>query len=162
MRDREGNHKHGRFVSRFEHTCFTSPPSTLWRIFTIKRSHRITRCRNTYKRVHTSTPLDSLVPLLFPQEQTHASTQAWTRNTANLEVRLLKVQWWKLWWSQYFDHLKSLSQQLSYRIDLAMENSSMCEKNKDWICGEKLKKSLLKTLDKLSFWFGNIGSKTCG
>ena len=24
------------------------------------------------------------------------------------------------------------------------------------------RKSLLKTLDKLSFWFGNIGSKTCG
>ena len=36
-------------------------------------------------------------------------------------------------------------------MDLAMESSSMCEKNKDWIGSEKLKKSLLKTLDKLSF-----------
>ena len=28
-RKRESNRKHGRFVSRFEHTCSTSPPSTL-------------------------------------------------------------------------------------------------------------------------------------
>jgi len=28
------NRKHGRFVSRFEHACSTSPPSKLWRIFT--------------------------------------------------------------------------------------------------------------------------------
>ena len=28
------NRKHGRFVLRFEHTCFMSPPLTLWRIFT--------------------------------------------------------------------------------------------------------------------------------
>ena len=47
-------------------------------------------------------------------------------------------------------------------MDLAMESSSMCEKNKDWIGGEKLKKSLLKIYDKLSFWFENIGSKTSG
>ena len=29
MRDKESNRKHGRFVSRFEHTCSTSPPSHL-------------------------------------------------------------------------------------------------------------------------------------
>ena len=38
----------------------------------------------------------------------------------------------------------------------------MCEKNLDWFGGRKHKKSLLKTLDKLSFWFENICSKTCG
>ena len=40
---------------------------------TIPPDHSV---RNTYERVHTRTPLDSLVPLLFPQEQTHASTLA--------------------------------------------------------------------------------------
>ena len=32
-----------------------------------------------------------------------------------------------------------------------MESSSMCEKNKDGMCGEKLKNHLKNTLDKLPF-----------
>ena len=35
-------------------------------------------------------------------------------------------------------------------MDIAMESSSMCEKNLDRICGEKLKKPLFKTLLKNS------------
>jgi len=85
VRDRESNYKHGRFVSRFEHTSFMSPPSTLWRIFTKNRSHQITRC-NTYKRVYTRTPLDSLVPPLFLQEQHTSSTQAYRGHFQRAEL----------------------------------------------------------------------------
>ena len=167
------NRKHRRFVSRFEHTCSTSLPSILWRIFTKNRSHRITRCRNTYKEF-TLELLWTLYSLSCFRKNKHTQAHKFTeaaplhrvltrtRNNVNSQVRLLKYKWWTLWWSQHFDHLKSISQQLSYRNDIAMESSSVCEKNKDWFGGEKLKKSLLKTLDKLSFWFENIGSKTCG
>jgi len=48
-------------------------------------------------------------------------------------------------------------------MDVAMESSSMYEKNLDRICGEKLKKSPLQdTLEKLSFWYESFGSKTSG
>ena len=60
QRERESNRKHGRFVSRFEHTYSTSPPSHL-KDFHYNRSHRITRCRNTYKEFPLEL-LDSLVP----------------------------------------------------------------------------------------------------
>ena len=38
----------------------------------------------------------------------------------------------------------------------------LCEKNKDGMCGGKLKKSLLNTLDKTSLLIGNICSQFCG
>ena len=137
------------------------------------RSHRITRCRNTYKRVHTRTALDSLVPLLFPQEQhtqacklAEAAPLKWaltrTRNTANPQVRLLKVQRWKLWWSQHFDHLKSSHNKDLYRIDIAMDSSSVCEKTRIEVVVENTRNHFLKTLDKLSFWMEIFGSKTSG
>jgi len=47
----------------------------------------------------------------------------------NTQVRLLKYKM-KTWWSQHFDYLKTLSQQSSYRIDMVMKISSLCEKNK--------------------------------
>ena len=48
-------------------------------------------------------------------------------------------------------------------MNLAMESSSVCEKNKDWFGGEKLKKSLFKTLLKISpFDMEVFGSKTSG
>ena len=37
-------------------------------------------------------------------------------------------------------------------MNSSMGCSSVCEKNKDGMCGEKLKEITLKTLDKLSFW----------
>ena len=44
-----------------------------------------------------------------------------------------------------------------------MDSSSMCEKNLDRICGEKLKKSLLQnTLKNSSFDMKVFGSKTSG
>jgi len=60
------NRKHGRIISRFEHTC--SPPSTLWRIFTKKWSRKITWCCNTYNELPQEL-LDPQVPHLFMQEQ---------------------------------------------------------------------------------------------
>ena len=55
-RERVSNRKHKGFVSRFEHTCSTSPPST-HEDFHYARSQWISpQCRNTYK------PSDSLVP----------------------------------------------------------------------------------------------------
>ena len=48
-------------------------------------------------------------------------------------------------------------------MNISMDSSSVCEKNKDGMCGEKhKKKSLLKTLGKLSFWMEVFGSKTSG
>ena len=71
VRDRESNHKHGRFVSRFEHPCSTSPPSTL-EGFPLKIDPTGSLGAATPTReVHTRTPLDSLVPSLVPARTTH-------------------------------------------------------------------------------------------
>ena len=70
--------------------------------FNQNRSHRITRCRNTYKEC-TLELLDSLVPSLVPARTTHASILACrgrplhcastrTRNNTNPQVRLLKYK----------------------------------------------------------------------
>ena len=48
-------------------------------------------------------------------------------------------------------------------MDIAMEISSMCEKNKDWFGGEKLKESLLQnTLENSPIDMEEFGSKTSG
>ena len=47
-------------------------------------------------------------------------------------------------------------------MNISMDSSSVCEKNKDGMCGEKLKEITLKTLDKLSFWMEVLGSNTSG
>jgi len=62
------NRKHGRFVSRFEHTCSTSPPSTLWRIFTITilQDHSVPQ---HLQWVHTRT-LGLTSPSLIPSRTT--------------------------------------------------------------------------------------------
>ena len=67
----ERNRKHGRFVSRVEHPCSTSPPSTLWRIsaITIPQDHSMPQ----HLRVHTGT-LGPASPSLVPARTTHAST----------------------------------------------------------------------------------------
>ena len=68
------NHKYGRFVSRFEHTCSKSPPSTLWRIFTITipQDHPVLQ---HLQRVHIRT-LGPASPSLVPSRTTHACPQA--------------------------------------------------------------------------------------
>ena len=148
------NRKHGRFISRFEHTCSTSPPSTLWRIST-----RIDLTDHSVPQhlqgVHIRT-LGLTSPSLVPaRTNTHKHTSlsrphlytelpqkletTWTRKFASSNIRL------NTWWSKHFNHLKTLSQKLSYRIDIEMESSSMCEKTRiDFVM--KNKKSLLKTL----------------
>ena len=64
-----------------------------------------------------------------------------TRNNANPQVRLLNYKDETIWWSQHFDHLKHYHNKDPYRIDIAMDSSSMCEKIRI-DCGEKLKKTL--------------------
>jgi len=66
--------KHGRIVSRLEHTCSMSPPSTLWSIFTITipQDHPVPQ---HLQRVHTRT-LGPACPSLVPARTTHASTLA--------------------------------------------------------------------------------------
>ena len=123
-RYRESNRKHGRIISRFEHPCSTSPTSTLWKTFTINWSYWITRCRNTYNEF-TLELLGLTSPSLIPARTTHASTLAYRgristprshKNSKQYEPASSpsQIQWWNTWWSKHFDHLKSLSQQLSY------------------------------------------------
>ena len=63
----------------------------------------------------------------------------------------------------YFDHLKLLSQQDSYRIDIAMDSSSVCEKTRIELVVKKTQEiSFENTLDKLSFWYESFSSKISG
>ena len=104
--------------------------------FRYKWSHRITRCRNTYK-VFTLELLDSLVPSFVPARTNNASTLACRGRTSTPSSHKNskqhepassppQMQRMNTWWSKHFDHLKALSQQLSYRIDIAMNSSSVC------------------------------------
>ena len=90
-RERNDNRKHKGFVSRFEHTCSTFPPST-HEGFHYARSQWISPlCRNTYK------PSDSLVsytckPTGSPRPHLEQQVRTRTRNNADTHVRLLKKQ----------------------------------------------------------------------
>ena len=102
-------------------------------------------------RKHTSLPRPHLYTEL-PQKLV---------TNMNPQVRLLKYKI-NTWWSQYFDHLKTLSQQSSYRIDVTMESSRLCEKNKIELWWKTQEISLEKYSWKLSFWYGSIRPKTSG
>jgi len=95
------NRKQGKIVSRFKHTCSTSPPSTLWMISTIPitQDHSLPQPYNELPQKL----LDPQVPHLFPQEQhTHAHyfieaaylhrAPTRTRHNTNPQVRLLKYK----------------------------------------------------------------------
>ena len=102
VRDREQSQTRDICFEVRAHLLYV-PDFNTWRISTINRSRRITRCCNTYKEFPLEL-LDSLVPLLFPQEQTHRKpissprshlkhrVLTRTRNTANPQVRWLVVK----------------------------------------------------------------------
>ena len=171
MRDRESNRKHGRFVSRFEHPCSTSPPLTLWRISTINRSHWITRCRNTYNEF-TLELLGLTSPSIVLARTTHRKHTSlprphlYTELSLELETTRIaspppQIQSRTLWWSQHFDHLKSSHKKDPHRIDIVMDSSSVCEKNKDWFMVKNSRNLFFKTLLKNSpFDMEVFGSKT--
>ena len=71
-------------------------------------------------------------------------------------------QEWTLLWSKHFEHLKSSHNKDPYRIDIAMDSSSMCEKIRIEFVMEIQEITFENTLDKLSFWYENFGSKTSG
>ena len=153
VREREiSNHKHGRIVLRFEHTCSTSPPSTLWKIFTItiSKDHSIPQ---HLQRVHTRT-LGPASPSLVPTRTTHASTLAcWGRtsyNSSNHKLEhlvitsldhhktlfteattsiLLTIQEWILVITS-LDHKNNSHNKDPKMIVIAMKSLSLCEKNK--------------------------------
>jgi len=109
------NRKYGRFVSRLEHTCFTSPPSTLWKIFKIidparslgaatpttsslknsrtRKSLTCSRKNNTHKL--TSLPRSHLYNEL-PQEL----YTMWTCKLAEVATSTTPpITNWNTWWS---------------------------------------------------------------
>ena len=119
--------------------------------FYYARSQWITpRCRNTYK------PSDSLVPYTrkptcSPRPHLKQRVRTWTRNTESTlgpetmrtqPSAFSKEQRTSLWWSQYIDHLKTISLQHSYRMSMSMNCSSVCEKTRMRMVEEKLKKNL--------------------
>ena len=65
-----------------------------------------------------------------------------TRNNANALVRLLKVQRRSLWWSQHFDHLKTISLQHSYKMNNQWVAQVFLWENKERDGGGKLKENL--------------------
>ena len=155
MRDRERSIANTGDLFRGSSNLALRPRLYHYEGFPLESIHRITRCRNTYKASSHLNSLDSLVPLLVPA-RTHGKptssprlhlkhrVHTRTRNTANTLVRLLKEQRRSLRWSQHFDHLKTISQEHSYRMNMSMGCSSVCEKNKDGIGGGKLKKITFK------------------
>ena len=155
------NRKHGRFISRFEHTCSTSPPSTLWRISTknnpsrslgaatlstsflknswTRKSLTYSYKNNTHKQ--TSLPRSHLytsLKNLSQREPTSSPPQIQEYKLGDLYTLIIK---------------NNSHNQSSYRIDMVMESSSLCEKNLDRFGGGKLKKAFDKikrfTLEKL-------------
>ena len=83
VRDREQSQTRENYFEVRAHLLYVPAFNTI-KNFNYNRSHRITRRRNTYKEFPLEL-LDSLVPLLFPQEQTHAGTQG-CRGRTELET----------------------------------------------------------------------------
>ena len=90
--ERESNHKHKGFVSRFEHPYSTSPPSTHeeFPLCLIPMDHSSVpqhlQALELPSPVHNASPTSSPRPHLKPRVHTR------TLNNANTLVRLLKVQ----------------------------------------------------------------------
>jgi len=146
------NRKYGRILSRFEHPCSTSPPSTLWRIFTKidPADHSVLQ---HLQRVHTRTLRPASLSLV-PARTTHASILACLGHTSynssnhtSEHLVITSLDHHKTLFTEATasttphnirmkscDHFlgsqKQLSQESSYRMDLAMESASWCEKNK--------------------------------
>ena len=149
-RERVSNRKHKEFVSRFD-TLALHPRRRHTKDFYYARSQWISPlCRNTYK------PSDSLVPyttqahrLVEAAPQTprvHNRTrnhQVLTRTRNNHGHTRPPSQETKM---NFGDHNswspKILSQKHSYRMNMSMGCSSVCEKNKEEKGGGKLKESL--------------------
>ena len=106
-RQRERNRKHERFILRFEHTCSTSPPSTLegFPLKSIPPDHSVPQY---LQGVHTRT-LGLTSPLTCSRKNKHTQVRKLveaaplhraltrTRNNANPQVRLLKYNERILW-----------------------------------------------------------------
>ena len=96
-RERKGNRKHKGFVSRFEHTCSTSPPSTHEGFPLCKIPMDLSSVPYTYKPSDSQVPYtrkstDSPRPHLAPQEFTPE-----LHTTTSTLARLLKEQRTSLW-----------------------------------------------------------------
>ena len=131
------NRKYGRIVSRFEHTCSTSPPSTLWRIFTItiSQDHSVPQ----HLQWASSRTLGPASPSLVSARATHANPQAWDLNLYNSSI-----QWVEHLWS-----LLLITKINSLMTRILEDKYSIGKLKPMWeklnrCCCEKLKKSLLK------------------
>ena len=142
------NHKHGRIVSRFEHTYSTSPPSTLWRIFTRidPQDHLVLQ----HLQRAPSRTLGLISPSLVPARTTHASTLAcWRRTSTNSQPKGVEH-----WWSLLLITKITLSQQGSLEDKYSNEKLKFVWENKTDLWRKTLEilfKTQENTFGKLSF-----------
>ena len=104
VREREmSNHKHGRIISRFEHTCSTSPPSTLWRISIII---------DLARSLGTSTLTTSSLKNSLTRKSLTCSHKNNTRKHTSLtrpHLYKFSIQMgWNTWWSLHLITTKTL------------------------------------------------------